>query len=114
MPLIKLDPIKKYMRHAYHLYIILLDLDKIEINRDAFLEEMHKLNIGVGVHYTALHLHPYYKKEYKYKSGDLKNTEFISQRTVSLPLSSQLNLKDQRDVVNAVKKIINKYYINKY
>tara|TARA_B100001964_G_scaffold241623_2_gene314457 strand:- start:2020 stop:3189 length:1170 start_codon:yes stop_codon:yes gene_type:complete len=114
MPFIKLDPIKKYMRHAYHLYIILLDLDKIEINRDTFLEEMHKLNIGVGVHYTALHLHPYYKKKYKYKTGDLKNTEFISQRTVSLPLSPKLNLKDQRDVVNAVKKIINKYYINKY
>ena len=111
MPFIKLDSIKKNMRHAYHLYIILLDLKKIKITRDVFLEEMRKLNIGVGVHYTALHLHPFYKKKYNYKKGDLKNTEFISDRTVSLPLSPKLNLKDQRDVVNAVKKIINKYYI---
>ena len=113
MPFIKLDPIKKNMRHAYHLYIILLDVNKIQITRDIFLEEMRKLNIGVGVHYTALHLHPYYKKKYKYRKGDLKNTEYISDRTVSLPLSPKLILKDQRDVVNAVKKIINQCYLKK-
>jgi len=113
MPFIKLSPVKKYMRHAYHLYIILLDIDKIKITRDVFLEEMRKLKIGVGVHYTALHLHPYYKKKYKYKKGDLKNTEYISNRTVSLPLSPKLTLNDQRDVVKAVKKIINKYYFKK-
>ena len=113
MPFIKLDPIKKNMRHAYHLYIILLDTNKINITRDLFLEEMRKLNIGVGVHYTALHQHPYYKKKYKYSKGSLKNSEYISDRTVSLPLSPKLNLKDQRDVVNAVKKIINKYDLKK-
>jgi len=112
MPFIKLDSIIQHMRHAYHLYIILLDINKLKITRDIFLEEMRKLNIGVGVHYTALHLHPYYKKKYNYKKGDFKNTEFISKRTVSLPLSPKLKLKDQRDVVKAVKKIINKYYIN--
>ena len=45
--------------------------------------------------------------------GDLQNTEYISKRTVSLPLSPKLSLKDQKDVVNAVKKIINKYYFKK-
>ena len=108
MPFIKLDSIKSNMRHAYHLYIILLDINKIKITRDDFLEEMRKLNIGVGVHYTALHLHPYYKKKYKYKKGDLINTEFISKRTVSLPLSPKFSIKDQRHVVNAVKTIIKK------
>ena len=112
MPFIKLDSIMQHMRHAYHLYIILLDINKLNITRDIFLEEMRKLNIGVGVHYTALHLHPYYKKKYNYKKGDFKNAEFISKRTISLPLSPQLNQKDQRDVVNAVKKIINKYCID--
>tara|TARA_B100001964_G_scaffold243582_1_gene321955 strand:+ start:725 stop:1888 length:1164 start_codon:yes stop_codon:yes gene_type:complete len=108
MPFIKLDSIKSNMRHAYHLYIILLDINKIKITRDDFLEEMRKLNIGVGVHYTALHLHPYYKKKYKYKKGDFINTEFISKRTVSLPLSPKFSIKDQRHVVNAVKTIIKK------
>jgi len=112
MPFIKLDSIMQHMRHAYHLYIILLDINKLNITRDIFLEEMRKSNIGVGVHYTALHLHPYYKKKYNYKIGDFKNAEFISKRTVSLPLSPKLNQKDQRDVVNTVKKIINKYCID--
>ena len=109
MPFIKLDPIENYMIHAYHLYIILLDTRHINISRDAFLEKMRKLNIGVGVHYTALHLQPYYKKKYKYKKGDLKNTEFISDRTVSLPLSPNLSIKDQRDVIDAVKSIVRKH-----
>jgi len=109
MPFVKLDPIAKNMKHAYHLYIILLDLKKIKINRDQFLKEMGKLKIGVGVHYTSLHLHPFYKKTFKYKKGDLKNTEFISERTVSLPISPKITTQDQKDVVDAVKKIIIKY-----
>ena len=38
----------------------------------------------------------------------IRNTEFISERTVSLPISPKLSIKDQNDVIGAVKKIINK------
>jgi dTDP-4-amino-4,6-dideoxygalactose transaminase len=94
------------MRHAYHLYTALLDIDNLAITRDQFLEAMTEMNIGVGVHYIALHLQPYYRTTYKYKPGAFPNSEWISERTVSLPLSAKLTDEDVQDVINAVKDII--------
>jgi len=95
-------------RHAYHLYTLLLDIDRLKITRDQFLDEMTKLNIGVGVHYISLHLHPYYHETYGYKKGDFPNAEWISERTVSLPLSAKLADEDAEDVIEAVRGIIGK------
>ncbi len=94
------------IRHSYHLYTTLLDLDKLAITRDQFLDLMTKHNIGVGVHYIALHLHPYYQKTFGYKPGDFPNAEWISERTVSLPLSPKLSDQDVCDVVEAVTEIV--------
>ena len=49
-------------RHAHHLYTLLLDSAKMNISRDEFLCEMTKRNIGVGLHYIALNLHPFYRE----------------------------------------------------
>lgn len=92
-------------RHAYHLYSLLLDIDKLKISRDDFLDAMTKWNIGVGVHYIALHLHPYYQDAFGYEKGDFPNAEWISERTVSLPLSAKLSDEDVEDVIGAVKRI---------
>lgn len=92
--------------HAYHLYTLLLDIDNLKIGRDEFLDEMTRHNIGVGVHYIALHLHPYYRETFGYKRADFPNAEWISDRTVSLPLSAKLTDSDVEDVIEAVRKII--------
>jgi len=105
LPFITPAPMDPNIRHAYHLYTLLLDLDRIPITRDQFLEEMTGRNIGVGVHYIALHLHPFYQKAYRYKRGDFPNAEWISERIVSLPLSAKLTDKDVTDVIEAVKEI---------
>jgi len=68
--------------------------------------EMTKRNIGVGVHYIALHLHPYYQETFGYKSGDFTNADWISDRTVSLPLSAKLTDEDVEDVIEAAREII--------
>jgi dTDP-4-amino-4,6-dideoxygalactose transaminase len=94
------------IKHSYHLYTLLLDIDRLDITRDRFLEEMTKRNIGVGVHYIALHLQPYYQQVYDYKPGQFPNSQWISQRTVSLPLSPKLSDTDVQDVINAVHDIL--------
>jgi len=68
---------------------------------------MRRRNIGVGVHYIALHLHPYYQEAFGYKRGDFPNAEWISDRTVSIPLSAKLTGQDVEDVIEAVRGIIN-------
>jgi len=106
LPVIIPEKNQKNTKHAYHLYTLLIDIDQINITRDQFLNEMTKRRIGVGVHYIALHLHPYYQKSYGYKRGDFPNSEWVSDRTVSLPLSAKLNDNDVQDVIDAVKDII--------
>ena len=86
----------------------MLDIDKLNITRDDFLNEMTKKNIGVGIHYIALHLHPYYKKMFGYKWGDFSNAEWISSRTVSIPLSAKLSNEDVKEVINAVRETVSK------
>ena len=99
-------PVEKNTRHAFHLYSLLIDIDKMKITRDEFLDKMTERNIGVGVHYIALHLHPFYQNEYGYEKGDFPNAEWISERTVSLPLSAKLTNEDAEDVIKAVRYIL--------
>jgi len=93
-------------RHARHLYTILLDYDRLKISRREFMNFLKTENIGTGIHFTALHLLSFYRERFGYKRGDFPNAEFISDRTVSLPLSSALVRKDIDDVVNAVRKAV--------
>jgi len=92
--------------HARHLYTLLLDIDNLKITRDEFMQELHKENIGTGVHYISLHLQPYYKETYGYKYDDFPNAAYISDRTVSIPFSAKLTDKDVQDVINAVDQVL--------
>jgi len=106
LPVFLPAPVTSGMKHARHLYTLLLDTERLRISRDRFLERMTRENIGIGVHYIALHLHPYYRRTYGYKPGDFPNAKWISERTVSLPLSPKLSDEDVADVIAAVRGIL--------
>lgn len=95
-------------RHAYHLYTPLLEIDKLGKSRDWVLNALTAENIGVGVHYVPVHLHPFYRKTYGWKAGDFPNTEWIGERTLSLPLSAALHEQDVEDVIVAFRKVMGK------
>ncbi|MBE2279502.1 MAG: DegT/DnrJ/EryC1/StrS aminotransferase family protein [Ignavibacteriaceae bacterium] len=92
-------------KHGYHLFIILIDTDKTKLTRDEVILGLHKLKIGTGVHYRALHCHPYYQEAFGYKPGDFPNAEFVSDRTLSIPFSPKLSDDDVKDVVEALKEV---------
>lgn len=98
--------IEEGTRHAMHLFAVLLDINNLKIKRNAFVDQLIKENIGSGVHFSAIHLHPYYQKTYSYKKGDFPNAEYIGERTISLPLGANLTDKDVKDVINAVNKVL--------
>lgn len=102
-------PDEKNIVHARHLYAINLELEKLKLNRNQFIEALKAENIGAGVHFTALHLHEYYRKTFGFKRGDFPNAEWIGDRTVSLPFYPHMSEKDLKDVIKAVVRII-KYY----
>jgi len=89
-------------KHARHLYTIFIDPEECGVNRDTFIERLHQHQIGTGVHYIGVHLHPYFKMRFGYETTDFPNATWISERTVSLPLSPKLSDKDVDDVIKAV------------
>jgi len=109
LPEIKTPVIKKYNTHAWHLYVIQLNLEKLKINRDQFIEELKKRKIGVSVHFIPLHIHPYYRKKYGYKAKDLPNAYIAYKRIISLPIYPKMTQKDIQDVIWAIKDIVNKF-----
>jgi dTDP-4-amino-4,6-dideoxygalactose transaminase len=92
-------------RHAYHLYTPLIDTERLGKSRDWVLNALTAENIGAGVHYVPLHLHPYYRKMYGWRRGDFPCAEWIGDRTISLPLSPALSAEDVADVVLAFRKV---------
>ncbi len=93
-------------RHAYHLYTPLIDIDHIGKSRDWVLDALTAEGIGVGVHYIPVHLHPFYRKTFRWHKGDFPNSEWIGARTISLPISPALSEKDVQDVITAFDKVL--------
>ncbi|MGH9300021.1 MAG: DegT/DnrJ/EryC1/StrS family aminotransferase, partial [Acidimicrobiales bacterium] len=89
------------MRHARHLYQVLVAPDA-GISRDELLDRLTASGIGTGVHYRAVHLHPYYRKRLEIGPDSLPVATDISNRTLSLPLSPGVTEEDQSDVAEAV------------
>ena len=95
-------------RHAYHLYTVLIDPERTNLTRDQFIADMTTENIGVGVHYQSIPVHPYYQERFGWRPEDNPHSFRIGQQTVSLPLSPKLTDRDVVDVVRAVHKVLHR------
>ena len=109
LPLETPPPPEENTRHARHLYSILLRLEELKADRDTIQQALYQENIGTGIHFISLHLHPYYQETYGYKRDDFPNAAYVSERTISLPLSARLTDEDVDDVIQAVTKVLKKY-----
>jgi dTDP-4-amino-4,6-dideoxygalactose transaminase len=102
-------PPREGTRHAWHLYIVLVDIDRLTIDRDRFMAEMLRSNIGIGLHFPAVHLQPYYQRAFGCARGTLPKTELVSDRIFSLPLYPGMGEADVRDAASTVKEIALRY-----
>jgi dTDP-4-amino-4,6-dideoxygalactose transaminase len=106
LPVFLAPPEEEGTRHARHLYTLLLDLERLRAGRDEVQLALHWQRIGTGIHYRALHLHRYYREAFGYAPGDLPAAEWISERTLSLPLAPNLSDDDVEDVIFATRRTL--------
>ncbi len=95
--------------HAWHLYVLRLNLNVLSIGRDQFIEELKIRNIGTSVHFIPIHLHPYYSNKYGYKPEDFPIAYSNYLRILSLPLYPRMTDEDVADVIEAVLDIVKRY-----
>lgn len=103
---IKRPVVNAGVKHAWHLYAIQLDLERLEINRAQFIERLRERNIGASVHFIPIHLFPYYQNRFGHQRGDFPVTEALYDGIVSLPLFPRMGPDDVADVVAAVRGIV--------
>ena len=94
------------VQHAWHLYVLRLNLEALAITRDELITELRDRNIGTSVHFIPVHLHQYYREKYKFRPEDFPVASREYERIVSLPLSARMSDGDVEDVITAVSEII--------
>jgi len=94
------------MRHAWHLFVVRLNTRRGAMDRETFMSELRKRNIGTGIHFKAVHTQKYYQEKLRLPKGSLPNTEWNSERICSLPLFPDMTLEDVDGVVAAIKEVL--------
>lgn len=100
---------RMHVQHAWHLYILRLNLEFLSIGRDEFIEELKQRNIGTSVHFIPVHMHPYYRDKYGYKPADFPVAFQNYQRIISLPLHPRLEDSDVEHVIEAVLDVVRQH-----
>ncbi|NDY42940.1 aminotransferase class I/II-fold pyridoxal phosphate-dependent enzyme [Dissulfurirhabdus thermomarina] len=95
--------------HAWHLYVVRLELEALAVDRDRFIAELQAENIGIGLHFPAVHLQKYYRERYGFRPGDLPRAEWNGERLFSLPLYPLLEEADQADVAAALERLVRRF-----
>jgi perosamine synthetase len=106
VPEIIVPHVAEGVQHAWHLYVIQLDLDRLTISRNQFIEALKAENIGTSVHFIPLHRHPYYQETFGYGLSDFPNASAVFERIISLPIFPKMTEADVQDVIDAVRKIV--------
>ena len=93
-------------KHSWHLYVIRIDKQICGISRNEFIEKMTAANIGSSVHYTPLHLHPYYIEKFNFKASDFPVANKLFEEIVSLPIYPGLTDDEVTRICDTVKAIV--------
>jgi dTDP-4-amino-4,6-dideoxygalactose transaminase len=97
--------VKGDIRHARHLYPLLIRPERLTVDRAAFIEALKAENIGTTVNFIPVHLHPFYREHLGFRAGQFPNAEWIYEREISLPLYPRMTPSDVEDVARAVLKV---------
>jgi len=101
-PLIRLPARLDDRTSAWHLYVIMLNLETMSVSRRQVLETLRAQGIGAHVHYIPLHLQPYYRDRFGHQRGDFPVAEGYYDACVTLPMFPALTDADVERVVASV------------
>lgn len=94
--------------HAWHLYVIRLNLNRLSVDRQHVFRAFRAEGIMGNVHYIPVYWHPHYERQ-GYRRGLCPIAESIYERSLSLPMWAGMTDGDVDDVIAAVGKIVRAY-----
>ena len=102
---IELPPEDVNRIHSWHLFPIRLQLERLAINRNEFLEELKESGVGCSVHWRPLHLHPYYQETFGWQPKDFPVATAVWERLISLPIFPAMRNDEVDQVIRTVRSV---------
>jgi perosamine synthetase len=102
---LQIPTVRSHSDHAWHLYVVQVQPERIDIDRDAFIRELTERNIGTSVHFIPLHLHPYWRDRHQLTPAQFPGATRAFERIISLPIYAAMSDRDVGDVIEAVTEI---------
>ena len=97
--------------HAWHLFVIRVNLDEWSITRNEIIEKLNKKGIGLAVHYKPIHLLSYYKKNYDLDAENYSNANKLFNTIISLPIYPSLSNFEVDYITKTIKELFAEYSI---
>jgi dTDP-4-amino-4,6-dideoxygalactose transaminase len=103
---VELPPTSPETRHAWHLYMLRLNLERLEIGRAEFIAQLRERGVGTSVHFIPIPLHPFFAPFANLPRNECPRALALYPRLVSLPLFPAMTMADVDYVVAAIKGVI--------
>ncbi len=88
--------------HAYHLYVVELDLEALGMDRARAFNLLRAAGVGANVHYSPVHLMTFYRERFGTGEGQCPVAERAAERILSLPVFPLMTDADAARVIDAV------------
>jgi len=95
-------------RHAWHLYVLRLNLDMLATTRDEFIEDLRDMGVGTSVHFIPIPKHPYYAQRDGMTPDHCPKAMALYPRLISLPLYPDLSPDELQHIVASVKSVVHR------
>lgn len=106
---VRTPKVKEGRVSSWHLYPVLIDFSRLNVDRDRLIESLAAENISSNVHYIPVHLMSYYRETFGYKPEDFPVSYSLYLRELSLPIYPQMTEQDVNDVGEALCRLF-RYY----
>lgn len=90
---------------AFHLYVIRLDLHKINLSHTAVFDKLRAAGLGVNLHYIPIHLQPYYQ-DMGFEAGDFPESEAYYQEAISIPIFHAMSDEQQNESIRIITEVL--------
>jgi UDP-4-amino-4,6-dideoxy-N-acetyl-beta-L-altrosamine transaminase len=101
-----IKPLYKYNTNSsYHLYVVMVDFEKLAISKEELFVKMKQKGIGIQLHYIPINKQPYYQS-LGYGNEDTQNMDRYYKQCFSLPIYPTFTNQQQEYVINNLFEIL--------
>jgi dTDP-4-amino-4,6-dideoxygalactose transaminase len=97
------------IEHSWHLYVLRLQEDRLDLDRDSFLRALDERGVMTSVHFIPVHSFTYYRSTYGYRDEAFPVATREFERMFSLPIYPSMTADDVEHVIAAVTDVVERH-----